>query len=332
MKWNWTRRSDPGGDRLAIHWSAGELAWLQVSSDGRPQRAGLERQQAAGDADFARRVRALGLPERGVTALLDLDEAQLLQIDTPAVKPEEMRQAARWRIKELVDSRLEELTIDVMHVGEERRRAAHPQLFVVAARTALIQGLSRRAQDAGLELSVIDIAECAQRNLLVAAARAGGLEDRATALLMRHGKHLLLTIAAGGELYHARRLDWDELGLELAAGLAPAPGSAPMADLDFVDYGAMDDGLEAAGAPRLVVEVQRSFDRWERTWPDLPPAALWVDAGDATPRLTERLSRVIDCPVRALPVEALYPGLADLATAGLETPRLLGLMAALHRE
>jgi MSHA biogenesis protein MshI len=267
-----------------------------------------------------------------VAAVLGLPDAQLLQIDTPAVKPEEMKSAARWRIKDLVDARLDELTIDVMHVGDAQARSANRQLFVVAARNALIQGLSRRLQSSGLTLSVIDVAETVQRNLLCAAADAAGLNGRATAALVRHGDQALLTICAQGELYYARRLDWDDNGLRPAN---PAPAeladAMDMAGLDFVDYGAADAAIDDVGAPRLVVEVQRSFDLWERSWPDLPLAGVWVHAGDATDLLIAQLAPALVVPVQALAPEALFPGYAEATTSPALRHATLPLLGALRR-
>ena len=333
FRWPWAQRAhrarDGGGaERVAIASTPGHLVWLHSDAEGRPLRAGIELLAGADAAECQRRVRALGLPAARVTALLALGEAQLLQIETPAVKPEELKSAARWRIKDLVETRLDELTIDVMHVGPARERAAalQPHLFVVAARNALIQDLSRRCQAQGLALGAIDITETAQRNLQSAAAAAAGLAGRASAALMRHGDKALLTLCAGGELYYARQLDWDEGGL--APQSAAAPLQAHFGDIDFVDYGAADASPEA-GAPRLVVEVQRSLDVWERTWPDLPVAALWVHAGDASARLAQWLEPALGCAVKILEPRELFPAYARAApTAEIEaaTWPLLGAL------
>lgn len=329
MKWPWhTTRT--GADRLAIRDDEHGLAWVQTAPDGQLRRAGLELRGNDSPADFARRVRALDLPGRDVLALLPLPAAQLLQIDAPAVKPEELKSAARWRIKDQVDTRLDELTVDVLNVGDGRSRPTGRQLFVVAARNAQIQAVTRDAQAAGLQLSVIDIAELAQRNLQHAAARTEGLGDRATAALMRHGDQALLTICAGGELFYARRLDWDDTDLQPAAtGLAALP--AALEELDFVDYGAADATPDTAGAPRLVVEVQRSMDLWERSWPDLPLAGLWVKAGELSPALLAALAPAMGFPVHPLVPERLFPGFdAAVGDAALR-PTVLQLLGALQR-
>ena len=329
MKWPWTRTAT-GSDRLAIRLTEHQLAWTVTNEVGHVLRVGVEDRGSDDEATFLRRIRALGLPAQGVIAVLALDEAMLLQIETPAVKPEEMKSAARWRIKDLVDARLDELTIDVMHVGDQSAREVHRQLFVVAARNALIQSLSRRAQAAGLALDVIDTAEMVQRNLQSAAARAQGLGERATAALVRHGRQALLTICAGDELYYARRLDWDEDGL---ASVVPSAVTLTdsMEGLDFVDYGAADDADQDAGAPRLVVELQRSFDVWERSWPDLPLAALWVSADASGDALMGPLSSALGFPVAMLDPEGLFPGMDAAAPTPTLRAAAVPLLSALRR-
>jgi MSHA biogenesis protein MshI len=203
-------------------------------------------------------------------------------------------------------------------------------MFVVAARNALIRDLCERAQGAGLRLAVIDVAETVQRNLLSAAAEAEGLGDRATAALMRHGEHCLLTICAGGELYYARRLDWDEAGF---APAAPVPTSLPQAmeGLDFVDYGDGADTTDELGAPRLVIELQRSFDVWERTWPDLPLARLWLEAGEASAALMLQLEQSLGLPVARLEPERLFPGFDQASGSPEVRAAILPLLGALRR-
>jgi MSHA biogenesis protein MshI len=330
-----SRRTAGASQRLAIHAGAAGLAWVQADAACCVQRAGIEPLSIDQDGpELGRRLRALGLPAQGVTALLALDEAQLLQIEAPAVKPEEMRSAARWRIKDLVDARLDELTIDVMPVGHDKTRHAHQrQMFVVAARHALIQNLSRRVQALGLGLAVIDVAEMAQRNLQHAAAVAEGIGERASALLMRHGERALLTLVAGGELYHARALEWEARAAPTVASPAQRALPADLEQLDFIDYGAESAGTDEA--PRLVVEVQRSLDLWERTWPQLPLARLWVHAGEEEPALTAQLAvqlaRALSVEVRAFDAGACLPGLSQAAPHAALRQAALPLAGALRR-
>lgn len=335
MKWPWKRKA-AAADRVVVAASPDRLAYAWCDAAGRLKGCGLEERGRDSQPDFQRRLRALSLPARGGVAVLPLADAQLLQVEAPAVKPEELKAAARWRVKDQVDGRLEDMTIDVMVVGDERARP-NRQLFVAAAPNATIQQCVERARSAGVEVAVVDIAETAQRNLQSELAVGAGLAKRATAALVRHGAVVLLTICAAGELYYARRIDWDA---PLAAPPAPKPAPKPVAALafesaDFVDYGADSelaaDNGPAGDAPRLVIELQRSFDLWERSWPDLPLAVLWVDVGAESAALIDVLAGTLAQQVAPLDAGAAFPGFDRLARTPAARAAVLPILGALLR-
>ncbi len=342
LRWPWRREKNP--DRLVVCSTADRCAYALADRAGRLIRCGLLQRQPAtaqgqpeeSPQDFARRLRALALPGADAWAVLSLEQAQLVSVDAPAVRPEEMKAAARWRIKDLIEGRLDEMTIDVMFVGDEQPRP-NRQVFAAAAPTEAILALLDRTRSAGLTLAVIDMVETAQRNLQTALAEADNLRPRATAALVQYGSQCLLTICAGGELYYARRLAWDDL----PARRAPAPAAVPAALTvaaglemqDFVDYGdeAALGSAPGAEAPRLVVELQRSFDVWERSWPDLPLAALWVSAGEASADLAALLQTALGQQVRMLNTERLFPGFRAAAADPKTRAAVLPLLGALLR-
>lgn len=338
--WPWQRRAVQG--RLAIASSADLFVYAHADNHGRLLRCGQLARGSDTPTAFARQVQALALPTQQVRAVLPLGQAQLLQVEAPAVKPEEMKAAARWRIKDQVEGRLDDTTIDVIFVGDDQPRP-HRQLFVAAARNATIRELTERSQAAGLALAVIDIAETTQRNLQTEQARREGLAERATAALVQHGEQCLLTVCVAGELYYTRRLDWDALA---APGTRASPGALATAALaaaarpamaleavDFIDYGAEPDTPLAGReeAPRLVVELQRSLDVWERSWPDLPLARLWVQVGETSTRLATLLSEQLGHPVSVLDIDASFPELAACAPGPALRQTLLPVLGLLLR-
>lgn len=327
--WPWRRRATH--ERTVLCTGADHFTYLAAGADGRLSRCGVERRGTDDAAGFARRLRGLRLPPQGAVAMLPLARSQLVQIDAPAVRPEEMRAAARWHAKDLVDGRIDELTIDVMFVGDDRERP-HRQLFVAAAPNATIREVDAIARSAGLELAAIDIGENAQRNLQSRLASAAGLGERATAALVRHDDTCLLTICAGGELYYARRLPWEGLARVGPEPVAPAPDVAALQTLDFVDYGAEPEDTGPAGSePRLVVELQRSFDVWERSWPDLPLARLWVWIGDESEALRALLETSIGLPVGVVDPARAFPELTTLTDDAEVKQALTPLLGAVLR-
>ena len=313
MKLPWNKTPTRSTGRLAIAIDGEAFRYVEVA--GRQiVRSGTESRGTDSAPQLIKRVRALGLPGAEVITVLGLTDCQLLQIEAPAVPADEMKAAARWQIRDKIDIPVEELALDVLAVGDQRAQHRR-QLFVAAARQAQVLDLGAWMEAAGLQPSVFDITELAQRNLQCALAEQQGDGTEASAALMVHGSLCLLTICANGELFYARRLDWNAqtLGDLPAPAQAKTPGLMTMEleGVDIVDYGAEPDDTsvpEADSTPRLAVEVQRSLDAWERSWPDLPLQRLWVQAGDRTQALQGLLMRTLSITVEAFDAGTLFSG------------------------
>ena len=335
MKRPWPRKALD--DRLVISLAKDALAYGR-SVNGRLVRCGVEARGADSAMAFARRVRLLGLRASHVTAVLPLHECQLLQIDAPSVPHDELKAAARWTIKDMVDTHLDDLTLDVMVVGDGGGQGQR-QLFVAAAQTRAIREISDWSQAAGLQLSVIDIRETAQRNLQSALQQRLDRPDSASAALMLQGEQCLLTICAHGELFYARRLGWDPAALagnrdNVDSNSPDAAGDQPpqWAMLENVDRGAgPDHGAPGEDAPRLVIELQRSLDLWERSWPDLPLTRVLIQVGEHSQALAELLHTWIGLPTEVLRPEQLFAGLDQLASTPAARAAVIPLLGALLR-
>ncbi|NCT83427.1 MAG: hypothetical protein GXC94_09810 [Comamonadaceae bacterium] len=262
MRWPWSPRRSAQrlllrrvGDRHAFVLTDGPAA----DQPARLLRWGLLPQAgaiAAGDA----------------IALLDPADYQILKVDTPNLPQDELKAAARWQIKEMVDVDVAELTLDVMHVGGDVERAQR-QLFVVAARSSAIQTLVDGAADITEQIGVVDIWETALRNLLARQARADDLAARACAAVLIEATQCLLVVCAGDELFYTRRIEADP-GLLARARGEPDDGPAAERPLGF-EYQPGGD-FDAPQESPLIVELQRSIDVWERSWPELPLARLYA--------------------------------------------------------
>lgn len=336
MKWPW--RTARSNTRLVLQLGQRQLAYVQGSLDAAPplapSRWGLIELAEPSDAALQRQLAELGLSSGEVMALLDADAYQILKIDTPNVPQDELKAAARWQIKDLLEVPLDELTLDVMHVGDDQPRA-HKQLFVVAASNAAIERVSRLGAAAALPLDVVDIAETALRNLQSAAAAAEDLARRATAALLLQGGQCLFTICAHGELFYTRRLDWDARLLKRATQTsapradAPAPLGYEYMPGDDLAFNGLDAELESSP---LVLELQRSIDVWERSWPDLPLARLFLLVPELGQELATLMQRELGLRTSAIDAAALFPGF-EPATHGPEAyAACLPLLGALLRQ
>lgn len=331
MRWPWKRKSSQ--DQLVVSWSAGTFAFVRAraGADGvfALQQIGIERQGADSKEDFVRRLQALGLKGLAAHSMLRPEQYQLLQIDAPPVAPEELRAAARFQIREMVNVHIDDITLDVMQVGDGQQKGPN-NLFVVAAKNEVVREVIALGDALNWEISVIDIQETAQRNLQSALARQDGRLERAdAALLITDELQAVLTISANEELFFTRRLDlpqgflsmqWGST-LDVAAEGIP-DGFTPVSEYvpDYAGGGnnsaaTSSDHGDAERIQRFVVEVQRSLDLWDRTWSSMPLGGLRVYAGERSPELATWLSRELGQTVSAMDLGATFPGLDTMALA-----------------
>jgi len=353
MRWPWQRQGS--GDVTAIAWHNQTLAYVRGRMRGDDlcvvSQFGVERQTGT-LAEFASRLEALGLKGGAVRVMLRPQQYQWLQIDAPGVAPEELRSAARYQIRDMLDTHIDDVTLDVMRLGDGQHKGAQ-HLFVVAAANAALRGPSELAAALRWTLPVIDVQETVQRNLQNALARREGLQQRATAaLVLTDETHAVLTIGANEELFYTRRLDvpaglldsdWgaDQAGEGVAEGFTPVDEYVPDYGVGGVSYGSdysaqavapaqtgtAGPSAESERAQRFLVEVQRSLDLWDRSWSSLPLAAIRVHAGDRSRELAQWLTRELGQAVVPMQLDGIVEGF----TGGAEEERascwpLLGLL------
>ena len=222
---------------------------------------------------------------------LQVGEYQMLQVEPPAVPPEEVKAAVRWRIKEMIDYPPEDATVDVLEIPEDPKAVARNlMVYVVCSPNATIQRYVRLFQSVRIPLEIIDIPELAQRNVAGLFETAG----RATAFLSFDGRGTLLTVSAAGELYLARRV---ELTLE--------------------QLGAAQADQRSAMLERLLVELQRSLDNLERQFRSLSVARLLVAPTAEDLKVREYLAQNLYLPVETADLHSVM----DLsATPDLDDP------------
>ncbi len=340
MRWPWQRQTS--GDLLVCSWEAQTLAYVLAT----PQQGGVWAVTKLGvvaqGSDtlqaFQQRLKDLGLKGVQAAMMLRADQYQFLQIDTPAVPPEELRAAARYQVREMLQAHVDDVTIDVVQVGDEKHQGSNHHSFVVAALNAVVREAMVFSQAMDWGVAVIDIQEMAQRNLQSALGKQQGKSaDRAqAALVLIPGQQALLTISANDELFYTRRFDVPEgfltsvWGQEVAEP-APVDGFTPVqeyrpsyavgdlslgeefaADLAPVPAASDSFHMEDHPAQRLLVEVQRSLDVWDRTWSSLPLSGMWVYAGVRSDELAQWLTQQLGQAVAPFQVNTLFTGLETM--------------------
>ena len=309
MKWPWQLGATQ--QRLVLSWTPGELAYLQAqphATGWAVSRLGVARQGEDSEPIFHQRLKALGLQDRQATVVLRPSQYQLLQIEAPAVAPQELRSAVRWQIAGMVSQPLDDLVMDVLPVGDDHVRKTN-QVFVVVADKAVVDHSLFLARTLGVEVAVIDIQDTVQRNLqlqnLEFAAQAH------VAVVVLDDAQALLTISAHGELQYSRRLD-----------LEPGVMAGFMAgDMNGLVHGMLDGmadltpegGGSHPGRERWAMEIQRSLDVWDRTAPLLPVSRISLYAAQATAAWSRWLGQFLGQAV--YPMEPAFEGLNAQALA-----------------
>jgi MSHA biogenesis protein MshI len=97
--------------------------------------------------------------------VLDKTEYELELVETPPVEDDELREAVRWRLKDLISIPIEETVIDIFPLPDDAYRGRMKMLYVVAVHRAVIESKLKFIRSCGLDPKVIDIEEMALRNI-----------------------------------------------------------------------------------------------------------------------------------------------------------------------
>lgn len=223
-------------------------------------------------ATLARWQRRQGQHRSRVNLLLDGGDYQILPLDVPEVQPEEVANAMRWRVKDMIDFAPEEASIGCLLVPNASDSSRTQQALVVVSRRETIARWIRRSRDAKLDVQSIDVPELALRNLALLAAGEG------TCALLHVGlQRSTLVIVWRGELCSLRRFD-----LRASQYLDASP-----------------EGRDTL-VERLGHDVQRSSDAFDRQFYAAALGRLWVTQEQAGLALAAPLAGHITLQVRPL--------------------------------
>lgn len=247
--------------------------------------------------------------------VLALGDYSLLQIEPPPVPDDELREAARWQIRELIDYPLDEAVIDIFRVPSEGLRGRSPTAYVVAAHQGTVKEQVHQLRAARLKVSAVDIPELAVRNLAMLLPE----ESRGVAFVFLGKTRGLMTISRGGNLYLARNINLglDQLDCHSGSAAVGIPGEANPEYNDLLDS--------------IVLEIQRSLDFYESSFSLSPITSLVVASTEPEcPSLVAYLQAYLGVRVRPfVPAEVLDCGGIDSTQLA---PSLLAVGAALRGE
>lgn len=187
------------------------------------------------------------------TIVLPLDQYQVFQMEHPeGVDDAELADALKWKLKDFLDFSPAEAVCDVFPFPQDAARGRGKLVNVVAVRRTLISELVSLADEVGLKLQRIDIAELALRNFLAWLGESG----RGTALVQLKEHYGHMVIGQGDTLYLSRRLDVTARELR-------------------------EVNSQEAAVQSLALEMQRSLDYYESQLGQVPPPVINLVARDS---------------------------------------------------
>ena len=260
--------------------------------------------RADGDLEVLRRLcKELKLGHYHCTHMLRVGEYQVLQVEPPEIPAEELKEALRWRIKEMINYPVEAATIDVLNIPSESVAAGRTkQAFVVAASNALLEPRIALFDEAKVNLEAIDIPELAQRNV----AALFEEHERGLAMLVFDDYGVMLTFTFRGELHATRHTD------------------IPLAQLEQAEEPRREQLFE-----RIALDAQRSLDNFDRLNSNITVTRLLVSPLPGVPGFLEYLREYLSLPVVEIDLAEVFDFSAtpELAEAVSQTKclKLLGV-------
>lgn len=246
---------------------------------------------------LASRIKELGLQNTSCRLVLKHGSYQFLLVEAPKVPEEELNEALRWRIKDLLSFPVESAVIDAFLLPQDSARGGTRMAYVAVAEQSIIQQAVDAVSSAHLDLQSIDVAELCLRNLAIKAEDCS--RGLAIVHLMQGGG--ALQVLRNNQLYLSRQLN-----LQYNGGL-------------------LDDLPEEA----LTLELQRSLDYYERQMRQVPPKTILFCGENITDdKLTDSFTQNLSATAKLLAIEDLLV-LADDTKAHLLPLCLLALGCAL---
>lgn len=308
MAFDFLKRQSLAAGLTGIELSSAGISVARVERQGgaRPRLRACEFRESTPDGAgpaLAQIASQYGLKRARCTTLLGTGDYQLLLTEAPDVGADELKQALRWKIKDLIDFHINDATLDVFNLPGYVPGTPAREMYTVAARNEAIQKRVDLLTGAGIGLEVIDIPELAQRNLAALLP-----EDTAgVALLSLQEQSGLITITRQGFLYLSRSLNLGHESLRSAADPAK-----------YFDH--------------IALEVQRSLDYFESHFRETPIRHLVLTPlAEPVPGFVEYLSANLNVTVDSMDLAALLDSNVEL-TPALQARCLTTIGAALRQE
>jgi MSHA biogenesis protein MshI len=300
----------PGWLALGMHPDHVDLVHVKRATNRKPEVVLCDtyRREGSYTETLTRLRKELKLDRYRCITLLKNEDYQMHQFEAPNVPAAELKNAVRWRVKDVIDYPLEAATVDVLDIPVDGNGSGrNHQVYAVTARNSAVEACVKLFNDADLPLEVIDIPDLAQRNV----AALFEPEGRGVAMVAFYEKEGMLTFTRGGELYLARRID-----------------------ISLVQLAEPDADRRNQYFERIALELQRSLDHFDRQYHCVPISKLLLAPMPPGIGLQEYLAPNISIPVETIDLGSAldFPLIPELGHPERQAQCMAAIGAALREE
>lgn len=172
--------------------------------------------------------------------VLSAQDYELQLLEAPPVESDELHEAVRWRLKDLINTPVEDVALDVVPLPDDAYRGRMKMLYAVVADKEAIAGVLNFVEKIGLTPSVIDIPEMTLRNI---ALYIPEMDFGTAALLKMEENSGAMLMYSHDSLYLTRQIEFGY------SSFATQPGAFTLDNDVMID--------------RLGLDLQRSLDYYE---------------------------------------------------------------------
>ncbi len=282
------KRSQLGVDFLPTGVAVVEVARGGKTPAGLMQSAFLPsagpQQQAQALADWVEHNKLQRTP---CNCLLARHDVQIFQLEKPPVAEDELLQAVKWKVKDLIGYEVEQAVVDIYELPHSPK-TPREYINAVVANESVVQSYVDMIRQASLELQVLDVYELVTKNY----CHFCSLDASTMMVLQFADNEGLLTVYHHKDLYVARDF---KIGL-----------------LDIEEAMAQDEATYDA----LLLELQRSMDYFESSYGLGQAQNLLVfPQSDGTERMARYLQNYVNYEIEFVHVPAAGGEVADALEA-----------------
>lgn len=236
--------------------------------------------------------------------MLSPSQYSLLLVEPPQVPKDELTQAVRWRVKDLVDYDIDDAVVDIIPLPDDAFRGRTQMIYVVVAPKSVVTAAEQLVNGSGLKLKYVDIVETALNNLL----QYFDLGTQGTALMCLQPGQGTMNLTRNNHLYLSRGI------------------RADINQLNGAEFERSDT------FSHLLLETQRSLDYYESQLGQAPVTQLMLTPlADGAVRIGEAMNANLGVRTQIMDLSGRVDGAAEMPLL-LQQQCVMAIAGALRQE